>query len=74
MNPLEYRRFELNTGEDVNVPIPKRKMITRSSVKKKSPTKQQSLNFPVVKKLKKIVNSTPTKKQGGGNITWSFYK
>lgn len=56
MNPNEYRAFELNTGEQVNVPVPNQREL------RSRPLKQTHLNFPIVKNLpsKKSKNKSQT--------------
>lgn len=78
LRPDEYRVFELNTGEDVNVPVTQEKRITRARAK------NTPFEKPTPPNKNKSKTSTPAKKkkQGGkglGNniksfIPWIVYK
>lgn len=75
MDPNEYRVFELNTGEQINVPVEKQ-MITRATLKRgRLPdTTQTLLAFPHKKKTKSNSTSTPMKSQNGGKTVISWKK
>lgn len=70
MNPEEYRAFDLNNGEQVNVPVEKR--LTRARAK----GMETKFTPPQKSKNKKASSSTPSKskKQKGGGIGNSLLK
>lgn len=72
LNPQEYRTYELNTGENVIVPVLKKTRITRSTAK------QLNLKFPLpdkpVKKYPSSSTPTKSKKQKGKGIIITFTK
>lgn len=78
LKPNEYRVFELNTGENVNVPVINEKRITRARAQK---LKFDKPDPP--RKNKTPSSSTPSKKKQGGRglgnnfktyIPWIAYK